>query len=249
MGLQIRQKLSSLGPLLAIDAPAIVLGLLLLGLLFAFVPQGRYLFGQLSAYENLALGGITLGRKTTQSRMPEVLARFPRLNERLHSAAPPLSGGEQKQLAVGRALLLLRAKVLLIDEPSIGQSPRVVADVFALLRKRAIQGCSELMVAQNVKSASTMADEAIALESGRVVVLHKAVGELLNAPNIESLFLGGGHAPAIAPVPACAAQQLSRSGGCDHLGWNLMVLAATLGDLERPHPVAQGHAAGQRPAQ
>ena len=138
MGLQIRQKLSSLGPLLAIDAPASVLGLLLFGLLFAFVPQGRYLFGQLSAYENLALGGITLGRKTTQSRMPEVLARFPRLNERLHSAAPPLSGGEQKQLAVGRALLLLRPKVLLIDEPSIGQSPQVVADVFALLRKRAI---------------------------------------------------------------------------------------------------------------
>lgn len=62
------------------------------------------------------------------------------------------------------------------------------------------------MVAQNVKSALTMADEAIALESGRVVVLRKAVGELLNAPNIERLFLGGGHAPATAPVPACAAQ-------------------------------------------
>ena len=166
----------------------------------AFVPQGRNLFGQLSVYENLELGGITLGMKTTHERMPEVLARFPRVNERLHSAASSLSGGEQKQLEVGRALLL-RPKVLLIDEPSIGLSPLVVADVFKLLRQLADQGCTVLMVEQNVKSALKMADEAIALESGRVV-LHKAADELLNDPNIERLFLGGGHAPAAASVPA-----------------------------------------------
>ena len=165
----------------------------------AFVPQGRNLFGQLSVYENLELGGITLGMKTTHERIPEVLARFPRVNERLHSAASSLSGGEQKQLEVGRALLL-RPKVLLIDEPSIGLSPLVVADVFALLRQLANQGCTVLMVEQNVKSALKMADEAIALESGRVV-LHKAADELLNDPNIERLFLGGGHAPAAAPAP------------------------------------------------
>ena len=166
----------------------------------AFVPQGRNLFGQLSVYENLELGGITLGMKTTHERMPEVLARFPRVNERLHSAASSLSGGEQKQLEVGRALLL-RPKVLLIDEPSIGLSPLVVADVFKLLRQLADQGCTVLMVEQNVRSALKLADEAIALESGRVV-LHKAANELLNDPNIERLFLGGGHAPAAAPVPA-----------------------------------------------
>ena len=166
----------------------------------AFVPQGRNLFGQLSVFENLELGGITLGMKTTHERMPEVLARFPQVNERLHSAASSLSGGEQKQLEVGRALLL-RPKVLLIDEPSIGLSPLVVADVFKLLRQLANQGCTVLMVEQNVKSALTLADEAIALESGRVV-LHKAANELLNDPNIERLFLGGGHAPAAATVPA-----------------------------------------------
>ena len=71
----------------------------------AFVPQGRNLFGQLSAYENLELGGITLGMKTTHERIPEVLERFPRVKERLNSAASMLSGGEQKQLEVGRALL------------------------------------------------------------------------------------------------------------------------------------------------
>ena len=153
------------------------------------MPQGRNLFGQLTAYENLELGGITLGMKTTHERIPEVLERFPRVKERLHSLASSLSGGEQKQLEVGRALLL-RPKVLLIDEPSIGLSPMVVADVFALLRQLADQGTTVLMVEQNVKSALKMADDAIALESGRLV-LHKPAGELLADPDIERLFLGG----------------------------------------------------------
>ncbi|CAN7369148.1 ABC transporter ATP-binding protein [Variovorax sp. LjRoot290] len=160
----------------------------------AFVPQGRNLFGQLTAYENLELGGITLGMKTTHERIPEVLELFPRVKERMNSAASSLSGGEQKQLEVGRALLL-RPKVLLIDEPSIGLSPMVVQDVFRLLRKLADQGTTVLMVEQNVKSALKMADEAIALESGRLV-LHKPASELLADPNIERLFLGGAHAAA-----------------------------------------------------
>ncbi len=161
----------------------------------AFVPQGRNLFGQLSVYENLELGGITLGMKTTRERIPEVLELFPRVKERLHSAAASLSGGEQKQLEVGRALLL-RPRVLLIDEPSIGLSPLVVQDVFRLLRRLADeQGVTVLMVEQNVKSALKMADDAIALESGRLV-LHKPAAELLADPNIERLFLGGAHAAA-----------------------------------------------------
>ena len=167
----------------------------------AFVPQGRNLFGQLTAYENLELGGITLGMKTTHERIPEVLALFPRVKERLHSAASALSGGEQKQLEVGRALLL-RPKVLLIDEPSIGLSPLVVQDVFKLLRGLAEKGTTVLMVEQNVKSALKMADEAIALESGRLV-LHKRADELLADPNIERLFLGG--APTAGPAASGAA--------------------------------------------
>ena len=164
----------------------------------AFVPQGRNLFGQLTAYENLELGGITLGMKTTHERIPEVLALFPRVKERMHSAAASLSGGEQKQLEVGRSLLL-RPRVILIDEPSIGLSPLVVQDVFRLLRKLADGGTTVLMVEQNVKSALKMADEAIALESGRLV-LHKPAGELLADPNIERLFLGGAQPPAAAAV-------------------------------------------------
>lgn len=164
----------------------------------AFVPQGRNLFGSLTAWENLELGGITLGMKTTHERIPEVLELFPRVKERLHSAAASLSGGEQKQLEVGRALLL-RPKVLLIDEPSIGLSPLVVQDVFRLLRRLTDeQGVTVLMVEQNVKSALKMADEAIALESGRLV-LHKPADALLSDPHLERLFLGGAHA---APAPA-----------------------------------------------
>ena len=158
----------------------------------AFVPQGRNLFGQLTVFQNLELGGITLGTKTTHERIPEVLDLFPRVKERLHSQASALSGGEQKQLEIGRALLL-RPKVLLIDEPSIGLSPIVVQDVFKLLRRLVDQGTTVLMVEQNVKSALKVSDEAIALESGRLV-LHKPASELLADPHIERLFLGGAHA-------------------------------------------------------
>ena len=154
----------------------------------AFVPQGRNLFGQLSVFENLELGGITIGMKTTHERIPEVLEFFPRVKERMKSAAASLSGGEQKQLEIGRALLL-RPKVLLIDEPSIGLSPIVVQDVFKLLRKLADQGTTILMVEQNVKSALKYSDYAIALESGRLV-LHQSAAEILADPEMDRLFLG-----------------------------------------------------------
>jgi branched-chain amino acid transport system ATP-binding protein len=162
----------------------------------AFVPQGRNLFGQLTVFQNLELGGITLGMKTTHERIPEVLKLFPRVQQRIHSQASALSGGEQKQLEIGRALLL-RPKVLLIDEPSIGLSPLVVQDVFRLLRKLASEGTTILMVEQNVKSALKISDDAIALESGQLV-LHKPASELLADPDIERLFLGGAHAAAAA---------------------------------------------------
>ncbi|MBL8383426.1 MAG: ABC transporter ATP-binding protein [Burkholderiales bacterium] len=154
----------------------------------AFVPQGRNLFPQLTVWQNLELGGITLGRRLTHARIPAVLELFPRVRERLHAQASALSGGEQKQLEIGRALLL-QPKVLLIDEPSIGLSPLVVADVFRLLRRLAGEGTTVLMVEQNVKSALKVSDDAIALESGRLV-LHKPAGELLADPHIERLFLG-----------------------------------------------------------
>jgi len=155
----------------------------------AFVPQGRNLFGSLSVLHNLELGGITLPVKTLRERIPEVLERFPRIKERLHNQASTLSGGEQKQLEVGRALLL-RPRVLLIDEPSIGLSPIISREVFRLLRTLADGGTTVLMVEQNVRSALSFADRALVLEMGRLA-LDRPAGELLKDPNLNRLFLGG----------------------------------------------------------
>ena len=120
------------------------------------------------------------------------------MKERLHSQASALSGGEQKQLEIGRALML-RPKVLLIDEPSIGLSPILVQDLFKLLRKLVNEGTTVLMVEQNVKSALKISDEAIALELGRCV-LHQPASQLLADPNIERLFLGAGSAATVSSI-------------------------------------------------
>jgi branched-chain amino acid transport system ATP-binding protein len=157
----------------------------------AFVPQGRNLFGSLSVLHNLELGGITIrSARIRAERMAEVLARFPRIRERQHNQASTLSGGEQKQLEVGRALLL-EPRVILIDEPSIGLSPIISQEVFRLLRRLADEGTTVLMVEQNVRSALAYADRALVLEMGRVA-LERPAAELLRDPDLNRLFLGGG---------------------------------------------------------
>jgi branched-chain amino acid transport system ATP-binding protein len=155
----------------------------------AFVPQGRNLFGSLSVRHNLELGGITLPRGELPGRIEEVLARFPRIRERIDNQASTMSGGEQKQLEVGRALLL-RPRVLLIDEPSIGLSPKLVQDVMTLLRQLADSGVTILMVEQNVRTALKYANRALVLEMGRLA-LDRPASELLHDPDLNRLFLGG----------------------------------------------------------
>jgi branched-chain amino acid transport system ATP-binding protein len=155
----------------------------------AFVPQGRNLFGSLSVLQNLELGGLQLPRKVLDERIEEVMALFPRLRERINSRAASLSGGEQKQLEIGRALLV-RPEVLLIDEPSIGLAPIIVQDVMQLLRRLADSGKSVLMVEQNVRTALKYSDRALALEMGTLAV-DKPAAELLADPNLNRLFLGG----------------------------------------------------------
>ena len=156
----------------------------------AFVPQGRNLFGSLSVLHNLELGGITLSSDRVRAeRIEETLARFPRIRERQHNQASTLSGGEQKQLEIGRALLL-RPRVILIDEPSIGLSPIISQEVFRLLRGLADAGTTILMVEQNVRSALKYADRALVLEMGRLA-LDRPAAALLTDPNLNRLFLGG----------------------------------------------------------
>src|SRR5437763_5478014 len=155
----------------------------------AFVPPGRNLFGSLSVRHNLELGGITLPRGELEPRMEEVLHRFPRIRARIDNQAATLSGGEQKQLEVGRALLL-HPRVLLIDEPSIGLSPKLVQEVMTLLRGLADQGVTVLMVEQNVRTALKYSNRALVLELGRLA-LDRPASELLDDPILNRLFLGG----------------------------------------------------------
>jgi branched-chain amino acid transport system ATP-binding protein len=168
----------------------------------AFVPQGRNLFGSLSVRHNLELGGITLPRGLLAARIEEVLERFPRIRERIDNQASTLSGGEQKQLEVGRALLL-RPRVLLIDEPSIGLSPKLVQEVMTLLRKLADGGTTVLMVEQNVRTALKYANRALVLEMGRLALDRPAI-ELLGDPDLNRLFLGGAVRRVGAAAPAAA---------------------------------------------
>jgi branched-chain amino acid transport system ATP-binding protein len=166
----------------------------MLGHGLVYVPQGRNLFPTLTVRQNLELGGITLGAKATiHARMDAVLARFPRLAERADSQASALSGGEQKMLEIGRGLLL-EPRVILIDEPSIGLAPRIVAEVYGVLRALARDGVTVLMVEQNVRSALAASDRAVALEAGRVA-LEGTAAQVLGDPRLRSLFLGGHIAP------------------------------------------------------
>jgi len=155
----------------------------------AFVPQGRNLFGSLSVRHNLELGGITLPRSELAGRIEEVLGRFPRIKQRIDNQASTMSGGEQKQLEIGRALLL-RPRVILIDEPSIGLSPKLVQEVMTLLRSLADQGVTVLMVEQNVRTALKYSNRALVLEMGRLA-LDRPASELLGDPDLNRLFLGG----------------------------------------------------------
>jgi branched-chain amino acid transport system ATP-binding protein len=131
-----------------------------------------------------------------------VLTRFPRLKERIGNQASTLSGGEQKQLEIGRALLL-RPRILLIDEPSIGLSPKISQEVLRLLRALADAGTTILIVEQNVRSALAVSDRALVLEMGRLA-LDRPAATLLDDPDLNRLFLGG-HAPPASQAEAHTA--------------------------------------------
>ncbi len=156
----------------------------------AYVPQGRNIFPQLTVEHNLEFGGVSLrDLAETQRRMERVYEQFPILYERRKKQAAILSGGEQKMLEIGRAMLL-EPKFLLIDEPSIGLSPILVQQTFDLLLALRDKGVSILMIEQNAKQALGISDYGIVLQQGRLV-LDGTAQEVLNHPEIGRLFLGG----------------------------------------------------------
>jgi branched-chain amino acid transport system ATP-binding protein len=162
----------------------------LLQLGMAYMPQGRNIFPELSVQHNLELGGVGLGDLSeTRRRMERVMERFPALRQKAAAQASTLSGGEQKMLEIGRALLL-DPKLLLIDEPSMGLAPRLTAEVFDLLLTLKDSGVTILMVEQNARQALTISDYGLVLQQGHLVLSGTAT-EVLNHPEIGRLFLGG----------------------------------------------------------
>ncbi len=156
----------------------------------AYVPQGRNIFPQLSVEHNLEFGGVSLrDLRETRRRMEAVYTQFPILKERCKKQAGTLSGGEQKMLEIGRAMLL-EPKFLLIDEPSIGLSPILVQQTFNLLLGLRDKGVTILMIEQNAKQALNISDYGIVLQQGRLA-LDGTAQNVLNHPEIGRLFLGG----------------------------------------------------------
>jgi branched-chain amino acid transport system ATP-binding protein len=153
------------------------------------VPEGRRLFVDMSVHENLEMGAYA-GRawKHKQATLEQVYRLFPRLKEREGQLARTLSGGEQQMLAMGRGLMS-RPKMCIIDEPSNGLAPRLVTEVFDIIKSLRDQGITILLVEQNVRQTLEIADRACVLENGRLA-LEGACDELLKSDHIRKAYLG-----------------------------------------------------------
>lgn len=156
----------------------------------AVVPENRRLFGALTVEENLLMGvSRRRSRGEAAADLEQVYARFPRVAERRRQLAGTLSGGEQQLVAVGRALMA-RPRLLLMDEPSMGLAPRLVAASFDLIGRLNAEGIAVLMVEQNARAALRLAHRAYVLQTGRVVMTG-AAADLLDSPDLRRAYLGG----------------------------------------------------------
>lgn len=155
----------------------------------AHVPEGRKPFANLTVYENLRLGAYKMNnRADIETAMARVFASFPRLKERLSQPAGTLSGGEQQMLAMGRGLMA-KPKLLMLDEPSMGLSPILVSEIFAIIKEINETGTTILLVEQNANMALSVAQRVYVLETGRIVLSGDAQ-VLKEDPKVKSAYLG-----------------------------------------------------------
>ena len=155
----------------------------------AHVPEGRGIFGGLTVMENLQLGAWVRRDKAARARdLETVMDEFPRLRERVGQLAGTLSGGEQQMLALARARMS-DPKILILDEPSMGLAPKLVQEVFAILRQLNERGMTILLVEQNANMALRLAHRACLLETGNLV-LEGPARELLDDPRVREAYLG-----------------------------------------------------------
>jgi branched-chain amino acid transport system ATP-binding protein len=152
------------------------------------VPEGRRIFPNLTVRENLELGSYRRARQHRGPNLERVTAIFPRLGERMAQIAGTLSGGEQQMLAIGRGLMA-EPRLLILDEPSLGLSPLLVEEMFALIRRLHAEGLALLLVEQNVVQSLELAQRGYVLENGRIVLSGPAA-ELREDPALRRAYLG-----------------------------------------------------------
>jgi branched-chain amino acid transport system ATP-binding protein len=156
------------------------------------VPEGRGIFAQLSVEENLAMGAFARTDSEVAGDLERQFATFPRLRERRKQTAGTLSGGEQQMLAIGRALMA-RPRLLLLDEPSMGLAPQLVAKIFEIVREVAALGVTILLVEQNARLALEIANRGYVMESGAITLADGAQSLLADA-RVREAYLGEGAA-------------------------------------------------------
>ncbi len=154
----------------------------------AISPEGRRVFADMTVTENLQMGGFFQDREEIEAGLEHAFNLFPRLRERAHQRAGTMSGGEQQMLAIGRALMS-RPRLLLLDEPTLGLAPLIIAQIFEIIQKIRSEGVTVFLVEQNANRALQLADRGYVLENGRIV-LEDSGQNLLANDDIRKAYLG-----------------------------------------------------------
>ena len=152
------------------------------------VPEGRKIFPNMSVRENLELGSYRRARSHRAANLERIIGIFPRLGERTLQLAGTLSGGEQQMLAIGRGLMA-EPRLIIMDEPSLGLSPLLVEELFALIARIAAEGLAVMLVEQNVVQSLELASRAYVMENG-AVVMSGVAADLQRDPNLMKTYLG-----------------------------------------------------------
>jgi branched-chain amino acid transport system ATP-binding protein len=156
----------------------------------AISPEGRRVFSDLTVLDNLKMGGFFADRAAIEAGVAHVFGLFPRLKERAAQRAGTMSGGEQQMLAIGRALMS-KPRLLLLDEPTLGLAPLIIAQIFDIIRRIRDEGVTVFLVEQNANKALGVADRGYVLENGRIV-LSGSGAELLADSGVREAYLGAG---------------------------------------------------------
>ncbi len=155
----------------------------------AISPEGRRVFPSLTVLENLKMGAFFAKREEIEAGIAHVFKLFPRLEQRASQRAGTMSGGEQQMLAIGRALMS-RPRLLLLDEPTLGLAPMIIAQIFDIIRTIREEGVTVFLVEQNANKALQVADRGYVLETGKVVLADTGANLLAN-DQVRNAYLGG----------------------------------------------------------